>query len=170
MKHFIFAIDRSYSMYLIIDKVVHVVDKFIQQLKNDAFENSIDDIYISVIAFNNNLLYLAKLQNIKTFHNLSGNQFQVWGSTALYDTIHNIVNDYGINVQAEHHLYIITDGEDTESKKTKEDTNQLIQNAKTIGRWNIIMFNTEEISNLHIPVYTYNEDTIADLFENLRIK
>jgi len=166
MKHFIFAIDRSYSMYLIIDKVVHVVDKFLQQLKNDAFEKSINDIYISVIAFNDDLSYLAKLQNIKTFHKLFSYQFQVWGSTALYDTIHNIVNEYGLDVSTEHHLYIITDGEDTESKKTKEDTNQLIQNANS---WNITIFNTEDISNLHIPVYTYNEDTIADLFEKLRL-
>ena len=166
MKHFIFAIDISYSMYLIIDKVVHVVDKFLQQLKNDAFENSINDIYISVITFNNSLTYLIKLQNIRNFHNLFSNQFQVWGSTALYDCVHNIVNEYGVDISTEHYLYIITDGEDTESKRTKEDTNQLIQTANS---WNIVIFNTEDISNLHIPVYTYNEDTISELFDRLKL-
>ena len=164
MKHFILAIDTSYSMYIIMDRVIRVVDKFLQQLKNNAFENSINDIYISVVAFNTKLTYLIKLQNIRNFHNLFANQFQIWGATALYDCIHSIVNDY--DIEAEHHLYIITDGEDTESKKTKEDTNQLIQNANT---WNIFIFNTEDISNLNIPVYTYNEDTITELFENLKL-
>ena len=50
--------------------------------------------------------------------------------------------------------------------KTKEDTNHLIQNANT---WNIVIFNTEDISNLHIPVYTYNEDTISELFDRLKL-
>ena len=102
MKHFILAIDTSYSMYIIMDRVIRVVDKFLQQLKNNAFENSINDIYISVVAFNTKLTYLIKLQNIRNFHNLFANQFQIWGATALYDCIHSIVNDY--DIEAEHQL------------------------------------------------------------------
>ena len=167
MKHFIFAIDTSYSMYIIIDKIVCTVDKFLQELKNNAFENSINDIYISIISFNDKVTYLTKLQNIRNFHNLFGNQFHIWGATALYDCIHFIINEYGI--EAEHCLYIITDGEDTQSKKTKQETNQLIENANKIGKWKIEMFNTTEISNLLIPTYVYKVDTISDLFDNLKI-
>ena len=170
MKHFIFAIDTSYSMYSIIDKIIDVVNKFLNKLKTDAIKKSINDIYVSILSFNNNLTYQIKLRNIKNFQNIYGSQFQIWGTTALYDCIYEVINNYGIDVEAEHHFYIITDGQDNISKHTKEVTNELIENAINIGKWDIVIYNTENIINLNIPVYMYSVDTISDMFGNLTLQ
>ena len=167
MEHNIFLLDTSYSMQLYISKIINGLNNYIAKLKNLN-----NDIYITIIYFNNSATYLYNCVQIKNIDTINPNMFINFGTTALYDSVCDVLLNFRKNI-CKNNLYIITDGDDNDSKRyNKENSEELCQHAKLSGLWNIIHFHTDEVlvflNNTKNILYK-REDDLSDIFENLSI-
>jgi uncharacterized protein YegL len=165
MLHIIIMIDTSYSMYHRIVHIINSLNNFVNKLK----EKNQHDLYLTVVQFNDKLKYICKLTNINKIGIFQRNQFSIYGSTALYDSISELLLDFGIDSEIKQTLFIISDGEDNLSKNNNTSTNELCEKAKNFGRWDIIHCNID-VSKLNVQTVIFNPDNIDDissLFDNL---
>lgn len=167
-EHYIFLLDTSYSMQPYIAKIIEGINNFIKKLK--SLNNG--DIYISLIYFNTNITYLFRCANIKNIDAINSNIFINYGTTALYDSVCDVLINYDVS-GLKNNFYIITDGDDNASKRyTKEKADELCNRATTSGDWNIIHFHTDNILNFLNTATNilYNpEDDLSNIFDNLSI-
>ena len=168
MFHVIIMIDTSYSMYNRLINIINSLNNFVTKLK----EKNQNDIYLTVVQFNNNLKYICKLININKIGFFTREQFNIYGSTALYDSMAEILLDFGLDSEINQVLFIISDGEDNLSKKYNSNTvNELCEIGKNSQKWNIIHCNTD-VSKLNVQTIIFDPDNIDDissLFDNLLI-
>jgi len=168
MFHVIIMIDTSYSMYNRLINIINSLNNFVLKLK----EKNQNDIYLTVVQFNDKLKYICKLVNINKIGNFYSNQFSIYGSTALYDSMAEILLDFGLESEIIQNLFIISDGEDNLSKNYNNETvNQLCDRGQNFGKWKIIHCNID-VSKLNVQTIIFNPDNIDDissLFDNLLI-
>ena len=93
MFHIIVMIDTSYSMYNRLINIINSLNNFINNLK----QKNHNDIYLTVVQFNDKIKYICKLININKIGQFTTDQFNIYGSTALYDSIAEILLDLRIN-------------------------------------------------------------------------
>lgn len=165
-QHIIILIDCSYSMENILKEVVKGLNNFLEKIKIQ-YKNYPINIFLTVASFSNNLKYIVEYKNINLINFFDENDFITWGSTALYDSICNIILKFQNNNNT--NLYIITDGDDNMSKTyTKEQTNELCDMAIQSGLWKIIHCHTD-INILNIPTIKYDINDISNIFNMLTI-
>ena len=154
IKHIIILIDSSYSMWNRMENLITELNNFIKSLEEK-------NLYITIAHFNHSLHYVTKFQNISYIPTFQLKEFVPYGSTALYDVIFEVITEFGYSKEKENNLFIISDGEDTFSKKTENDINLLCEEALR-HNWNIIHCNTDA-SKLHVPTVIFNIDNIDDI-------
>jgi len=168
MFHIIVMIDTSYSMYNRLINIINSLNNFINNLK----QKNQNDIYLTVVQFNDKIKYICKLININKIGQFTTDQFNIYGSTALYDSIAEILLDFGSESEIYQNLFIISDGEDNVSKNFNNETvNHLCDKAQIFGKWKIIHCNID-VSKLNVQTVIFNPDNIDDissLFDNLLI-
>jgi uncharacterized protein with von Willebrand factor type A (vWA) domain len=164
VNNYIIMIDNSYSMGGHMYKVVNGLNTFLYKLKTNK-----DKTYLTVITFNSNIHYIVKYADVNILEEFKLNQFIVNGTTALYDSICDVISTNNFLLTNKINLIIISDGDDNISTVyNKEKTNQICNEAIKSGNWNIVHCNLEEII-LDIPTITYELDDISDIFNKLNI-
>jgi len=134
-KHAIVLIDISYSMKQHSESMIKGLNKFISSLQNMKGGGS--DIYISIMLFCDKRHYLCRAVHVPEAKLFSMNQLPEFGLTFLYDAIGVILDDWYPEKNAEHHLFIITDGADTGSVLTKESEVIMRCEAAVSNGWHI---------------------------------
>ena len=164
MNHYIFLIDNSYSMNQHLFKIVSIINDFLQKLK----ENNIGDTYFTLASFSCSFNWIVKKQNVEYLDMFYRNQFINAGNTALYDSVCNILLEFGLNVNERKHFYIITDGDDNYSNKYKrEETDKMCNIAIINGNWDIKHFDTLDYNTLSVPKIQFDIDNMSNLFDNM---
>lgn len=138
----VFILDKSGSMSGLETDTIGGYNSMLAKQK--AVEGQ---CYITTVLFDNNYELLHDRIDIKAINPITGNDYQVGGSTALLDaigkTIHKIANvqkhtanDY----RAERVMFvIITDGEENSSREySAEKVKALIEKQKTKYGWEFI--------------------------------
>ena len=165
MIHYIFLIDNSYSMEQHIFNIVNVVNNVIGQIKE---QNELS--YITIACFSNDIHWIRKFVNITYIDSINSTDFINPGFTALYDSVSNVILEFGINTEFKTNFYIITDGDDTMSSKYKRmDADYFCQAAIARGNWNIKHLDSLNYSTLSVPRTKINMDDISSLLENLKV-
>lgn len=164
INNYIIMIDNSYSMGHHMYKVVNGLNTFLYKLKNNK-----EKIYLTVITFNSTLNYIVKYADVIMLNEFKLNQFMVNGSTALYDSICEVILTNNFLLTNKINLIIISDGDDNISTSySKQKTNDICNQAIKSCNWNIIHCNLQEVI-LDIPTITYELDDISDIFNRLNI-
>ena len=164
--HIIILIDVSYSMSMYINNFVYSLNNFLKHLKSQN-----NEIYITLAQFNTNLYFICEYKNINLINSFQPSDFNIYGTTALYDAICNTIkkisskNTHFVKTK----LFIISDGDDNASfRYDKEDTDKILNEAINIGIWEIIHCHTD-ISLLKVPSIIYDINNISDIFNSLKI-
>ncbi len=136
-KEFVFFIDRSGSMF----GTEYFMEKYFSDMIN-KYKNTNEDILVTVVLFESEdhvLFYRKPIQKINSLNYVAD------GGTKLYDTvvsnISNILNDQFKNNSLAYKtlVTILTDGDDTSSKRYKEsDLKGIIEYTKKLG-WEYIL-------------------------------
>jgi uncharacterized protein YegL len=164
--HIIILIDCSYSMDSHLDNVVFGLNNFLKKLK-EKYAYS-ENIYLTVVCFSTNIKYILEYKNINIINNFSRFDFQTWGSTALYDSICDVILKFK-DFNSKTNLFIITDGDDNVSKiYSKQQTDDICNMAINSGLWNITHCHTD-MNILNIPTIKYDIDDISNVFDMLKI-
>jgi uncharacterized protein YegL len=164
-KHYIIALDVSWSMDSHIKDMVKGVNTFLERIWKEEKET---ENILSLIIFNNDNEYIFEGRKIRDITPVDG--IKCGGCTALYDVIGKVFTDFGMLNQYKHYLYIITDGDDNASKKFRKETiDMMSQTNIDNGIWDIIHCHTD-ISKLNTSHnIIYNVDDLESLFANLNI-
>ena len=167
MKHYIFLIDNSYSMNSYLYSICNILNKFIQNLR----QNTSDENYISIASFSCTLNWILKTQNLNIlFPNLSLFDFKNGGTTALYDSVSKVILEFGVNPQIKTNFYIITDGDDNNSDEyNKETTDRICKEAIQSGGWEIKHFDTLNYDTLDIPKVQIDINDLTSLLDSLTV-
>lgn len=167
MKHHIFLIDNSYSMNSYLYSICNIVNKFIKNLRQDTAQEN----YISIASFSCTLNWILKTQNTNLlFPNLSPSDFKNSGATALYDSVSNVILEFGTTPQIKTYFYIITDGDDNSSNEyNKESTDNICKEAIKSGGWEIKHFDTLNYSTLDIPKVQIDINDLTSLLDSLTV-
>lgn len=162
--HIIIAIDTSSSMKDYIKNAVNGLNNFLIKLKNKK-----DNIFITVITFNNNPKYILRYTHVNDINFFDDILFKCEGLTCLYDTICLTLLDIENLIDDKTHFFIISDGNDTYSDKyKKEDVDVMCNIAKIKYNYNIKHCHTD-YSILDIPTINYDINSIENLLSNLEI-
>jgi hypothetical protein len=164
INNYIIMIDNSYSMGVYMYKVVNGLNTFLFRLRQNN-----ERTFLTVITFNATLKYIVRYADVNLIEPFELNQFTVFGTTALYDSICEVISTHNLFLTSPINLFIISDGDDNISTVyTKEKTNEICKQAINSGNWNIIHCNLEEVI-LDIPSIAYQEEDISSIFDNLKI-
>ena len=162
MKHIIFLIDTSFSMYDKIPKVVDELNGIINLLK---IKNNDDKYYITIANFNDLIYYNYKFIDLDILGKISSDNFNLFGSTALYDSISNIIDEFSF-VTCQTFLFVLTDGEDNSSIISKD----YIETVCYTSKWKIVHFHPSNVVGLSsVQNVIYEFDDLSDLFSNMNI-
>jgi uncharacterized protein YegL len=162
MKHVIIILDTSYSMKNHLDKIITGINSML----NNARKNP--DDYLSLIFFNTNVTYIYRGVPVLDSSNITYDNFLEFGCTALYDTVGDIVSELSKTIMNTV-LYIITDGQDTSSKKyTKKSVDKICDFAIKSGRWKIVHCSSAD-DLINVTQQRFNINDIDSLLKNLMI-
>jgi uncharacterized protein YegL len=162
MKHIIFLIDTSFSMYDKIPKVVDELNDIIDLIKKNK---NTDKYYITIANFNHLLYYSHKFVDIDELLRITSDNFRIFGATALYDSISNIMDEFA-SVTCQTFLFVLTDGEDNSSVIPKDYIETVCYNSK----WKIVHFHPSNVVGLSsVQNVIYEFDDLSDLFSNMNI-
>ena len=170
MLHYIILLDTSYSMSGKINKMLVIINNFIQSNKHNQ------DIYFTISYFNNDVHFLTKITNVNYINKpiIPEDLIYFGGFTSLYDSVCEIINDFSTFHNIHHKLFIITDGEDNSSKHcNKTYTENLCDHYIKKGNWTIIHFHTNDIEGLgnisEDVEIEMEDDNLENIFNNLKI-
>ena len=167
MIHYIFLVDYSYSMIEHLYKIVIVINNFISTLKSN---NEFNDKFVSIASFSDGLSWIDKNTSVNLVKTITVNDFTSPGYTALYDSVCNVILEYGLYYEYEKKFYIISDGDDTHSKKyRRDDADTICQAAIACGNWEIKHFDTLDYQTLTVPKIQITMNDISSLLNNLKI-
>lgn len=162
--HIIILIDVSYSMHSHIGDFTRALNSFIYKLKET-------DCKITIGQFSINLSFLAEYKDIRNIQEFNVQQFNIYGTTALYDAIYLTINSISKSIDSNVHntkLFIISDGEDNASfRYTKEDVDKIISISQN-NNWEITHCHTD-MNLFNVPTVTYDVNDISSIFNNLNI-
>ena len=159
----IILIDSSYSMWNRMENIIKGLNIFINNIRGEQ-------LYLTVAHFNHSLHYVTKFQNIKYIPEFYMKDFAAYGSTALYDVIYDVITEFGFSEDMHNNLFIISDGDDTCSKYTQDETNLLCEEAIK-HNWFITHCNTD-VSKLVVPTVVFNIDNMDDIssmFDQMKV-
>ena len=168
MIHYIILIDTSHSMRDKIENIIFSLNSYI--LKNKHKNN----VYFTIAYFNNEMYFLTKMTNVNLISKpISITDLSYFGGfTALYDSVYDIIQEFGSTRNIHHSLFIITDGNDNASKKyDKQITENICDQYIKSGLWTIIHFHTHDVESLFniSNEIEINNDNLENLFGNLKI-
>ena len=167
MIHNIILIDASYSMKNKINNILISINNLILKNKNK-------DVYFTIAYFNNTIHFLIKFTYADyivkpiTFTDLC----YFGGSTALYDSIYEILDEFSSCTNFHNNFIILTDGDDNKSTKyNKEIIENLFDKFIKSGLWTIIHYYIDDIESLfNISNDTkINETDLDCIFSKLKI-
>lgn len=162
-KHIILLVDKSWSMDSYREQIDKGVARFVEKLKQ-----SIDKIYVSIIFFSNEVspMYLSVPVRHDTTLDLS--DLVIEGCTSLYDSVANVLLEWSVRSYEKNILYIVSDGDDTSSKKfSKQTLDAICSEIEKKGLWKIVYCNTD-MSNLNVENnINYKISEIEDLLGHL---
>jgi uncharacterized protein YegL len=160
-EHILILIDTSYSMIDDISKVINSLNIFLRNLNNN--------FYVTIATFNDKLKYIVTFKKINLLKNFDVHTFKPDGFTSLYDSISNVILNFGLELEIKTHFFIVSDGGNNITQQyTKEQTDELCKMATSSGKWNITYCNTNT-DLLNIPTIQYDIDNIANIFDNLNL-
>ena len=163
MIHIIFLQDYSYSMVGHIPKVVHIINTFLTTLMKNR-----GDVVFSIASFSDKLRWIQK--NSANPIPIKEDDFKNAGMTALYDSVCQVLLEYGVHTPDKKILYIITDGDDNSSYKFKREyTDDLCKQATTMGNWEIKHFDTLNYQTLSVPTIKFDIDDLSELFNHMQV-
>lgn len=171
MQHIIILLDSSYSMYKYQEKVLYRFNECLRILKTSK---DVDNIFLTIILFHTEILYLCSSKNVKNINYFTSSDLIYHGKTYLYDAIGIVFNDWLYDNNVKHKLYIITDGENVDNGSmfmNKEDITNMYNIAVNEYGWEIVFCNIN-ISNTNILKKYQTRDSIDDineLFTNISI-
>lgn len=165
-QHFLILLDISYSMSSHIQSMLNGINTFISNLKKYP------DVYVTILLFCDRTKYLCDRTHILQINEFTREDIPFFGTTYLYDSVRKILEEH-INEQGiDHHLYIITDGDDNGSRNTtRGQAIELCDTAVEHYGWNITHCDID-ISKLaygNVKSVVYNPDEIEQLLGNLVI-
>ncbi len=162
--HIIILIDVSYSMQSHIGDFVQALNTFVYKLKETTCR-------LTIGQFSVNLSFLAEYKDIKNIQEFNVGNFNIYGTTALYDAIYLTINSISKSINSAEHntkLFIITDGDDNASfRYTKEDVDKIISISQG-NNWEITHCHTD-MNLFNVPTITYDVNDISNIFNNLNI-
>lgn len=164
--HIIILIDVSYSMSNHISDFVFALNNFIYKLKQ---ENRYYKITIG--QFNNHLRYINVFTELELIREFNKDQFNIYGTTALYDAIYETIMNVRNNVVMKDihtQMYIISDGDDNESRYKKEDADKLMNEVMIQCNWKIVHCHTD-LNIFSVPTVNYDIDNICNIFDKIQV-
>lgn len=167
--HYIILLDTSYSMNDKIEKIIFSLNNYVMSKKNH------NDIYFSIAYFNNEMRFLKKIENVNNLNPILISDLKYFGGmTSLHDSVCEIIYEFLpiTNESVHHNFFIITDGDDTSSKKYNEnEMENLCNQCIKSGNWTIIHFHTHDIESLFnvSSEIEINNDNLENIFANLKI-
>ena len=168
MYHYIFLVDNSYSMTQHLTKILNVINEFLMKLRSNR--NLGIEFYFSLALFSNNIQWVIKCKDIKIVPGINTYYIYPSGGTALYDSVSNIILEFGFDTKYKTQFYIITDGDDNCSLKYERmDADYYCQAAIHSGNWIIKHLDTLEYQTLSVPKIQFDINDISTLLENLCI-
>lgn len=141
------VVDRSGSMYELVDKVVESVKVFISdqdKIKGQAT--------LTIAQFNHEYNVILKNQDIhKVDKNLFERMYQIDGGTALYDAALRAISDMENYLQSMAEtetpkrvvIALVTDGQDGSSRNTIEKTRAVIEDKQNLG-WDFLLLGSDQ--------------------------
>lgn len=162
--HIIILVDVSYSMLSHISEFVKALNNFVGKLKNENRYYK-----ITVGQFNTHLNYINVFTDLNSIRVFKVNQFNIYGTTALYDAVYNTITNVSTNREMKDmntQMYIISDGDDNASKYKKEDVDNIMNNVMMQYNWKIIHCHTD-LNLFNIPTINYDINDICDIFNKI---
>lgn len=118
INHIALALDASYSMRRLADKVVKVTDDLVQFLAKKSKDDN-EETRITVYSFSNEVECHIWDMDVFRLPSMKG-LYQIKSSTALADAVHQVIDDFAtVPEQYGKHdfmAYILTDGEENVSR------------------------------------------------------
>ena len=167
MTHVIVLVDTSYSMQIHADNLISGLNNFISSLASQRSTQT----YMSVVFFNDDTTYIHKAVPILNVPRLTVKDIGLYGSTLLYDSINNVLADWLMYDNIKHHMYVITDGDDTGSKMSKNTIEKACENAVENFGWSIIHcgVDTNNLNTNCVRNVVYDLNNIDTLLSGLII-
>ena len=123
----------------------------------------------SLIMFNENMTYIFKQVPFSRVKNIEEKEFEFSGMTALYDVVGNLFNELYYTLDHPTTLFIITDGDDNNSKNyTKQNVNDMIKIGEQHA-WTFIHCDTKWSTLQTTYKMNFNNDNLETLFDSLTI-
>lgn len=132
----IFIIDKSGSMSGSEDNTISSFNEYLEREKKNKY-----DTYISTILFNDKYEYLHDKVLINDVNELTREDYQVGGCTALYDAIGNAINNVDKKKTDKVMFIIITDGYENASREYSN--NKIKKMIKSHSDWEFIFIGAD---------------------------
>ena len=149
-------------MHPIMPSVISSLNNFVDKTRLDS------RFYLTVGHFNDRLNYVVKCQHITAVDIFIPSEFILYGCTALYDSICDVIIDVGIDSLPKCHLFIISDGDDTCSQRYSQDDANYVCTEAQRRNWKITHCSTDT-SLLNVKSIEFNMDDITCLFDDLAL-
>lgn len=141
--HVYLLVDTSGSMQGHGTKLVKLVNDQLQNIRESAKANPDEETYISIYGFSAKPYYIGQPGTpYKDIVNISYNDLEQWGSTAIYDTLDLVMSEankqkHSFEPNTSHLVILLTDGHENSSLKRLEDIQPIIARNIATDRWTV---------------------------------
>lgn len=133
--HVAIILDKSGSMMSVKEQTITGFNEQVQQFKANAKEQ---DIFVSLISFNGNVYEHLWEQNANDLQEITTNDYEPNGSTAMLDAVGHTIAKYQENEdkEAAYLIIILSDGETNQDRKyNKSQIKEMITSCQNTKRW-----------------------------------
>ena len=135
-----FILDRSGSMYEILNDTIGGFNSFIQSQKND--QNG--ECFMNLYQFDHEYTVSYQNKSIKEVEMLNEDTFIPRGRTALLDAIGRTINCVSIDKEINNIVVILTDGQENSSREfTYKQITKMIKKKENIG-WKFVFLGANQ--------------------------
>lgn len=125
------AVDRSGSMWTVKDDVIGGVNQYLETLRADT-----DHEYrVTLCLFNTGTDTLHQAERVDQVAPLNGETYEVYGGTALFDAIGNMISGHTAEPEDKTLVVVHTDGLENSSREWTFNAVKELVAAKTAAGW-----------------------------------
>ncbi len=168
-QHVIVLMDISYSMQIRVKNMIDGLNKFVHTLRARSDHAN---ILFSVMLFSDKRSYLCREVPVDDLSPFTVYNLPEFGLTHLYDAIGTLFHEWTNETRAQHHLFIITDGDDNGSTQvTKQQATQLCDKMVLERNWTVSHCDVDisKLESFNVQKVVYDVDNLEELLGNLSI-
>jgi len=168
-QHVIVLMDISYSMQPHAKNMIDGLNKFVDTLRARSDHTN---ILFSAMLFSDKRSYLCREVPVDDLSPFTVYNIPEFGLTHLYDAIGELFDEWTNETREQHHLFIITDGDDNGSKKvTKQQATQMCDKMVLERNWTVTHCDVDinKLGSFNVQKVVYDIDNLEELLGNLSI-